>query len=355
MLADIYKNKKVLVTGDTGFKGSWLCIWLRELGAQVYGYSLPPRTPQENYVTAGLGKLIRHMDGDVRDYEKLARYVKDVGPDIAFHLAAQPLVRESYKFPRQTFETNVMGTVNFFEAVREAKTVKAAVNVTTDKCYRNNEQVQGYKEEDILGGQDPYSASKSCSEMVTFAYEKSFFTHSSCLIASARAGNVIGGGDWADDRIIPDLFRAVVAGRPLTIRHPYAVRPWQHVLEPLGGYLHLAAGLFQKKQSLAGSWNFGPLDQGHVSVLELVECIFKTLGRGTYSIETQTPQVHEAKILTLDITKAMTQLGWKPALDLQDTVAFTVEGYEADLKPDKVYQNRIGQIARYVKKSMERN
>ena len=350
MFGDIYRNKKVLVTGDTGFKGSWLCIWLRELGAEVYGYSLPPKRSQDNYVTCGLDKIIHHRDGDVRDHQQFAQYVKEVGPDIAFHLAAQPLVRESYHFPRETFETNVMGTVNFFESVRQVKSVKAAINVTTDKCYRNIENHKGYKEEDAFGGQDPYSASKSCSEMVTFAYEKSFFNHSSCLVASARAGNVIGGGDWADDRIIPDLFRAVAQGRVLSIRHPQSVRPWQHVLEPLAGYLLLASGLYQNKRSLAGAWNFGPLEQGHVTVMELVEHMLKILGRGQYTIEGQEGQVHEAQLLKLDINKAMTKLNWKPILNLPDTVRYTVEGYEAERKPGMVYQHRVEQIIKYAER-----
>lgn len=350
MFGSIYKNKKVLVTGDTGFKGSWLCIWLRHLGADVYGYSLPPQTPKDNYVTCGMSKIIHHRDGDVRDYQKFSGYFKKIRPDIAFHLAAQPLVRESYKTPRETFETNVMGTVNFFEAVRATKSVVAAVNITTDKCYRNHEGTKGYKEEDALGGQDPYSASKSCSEMVTFAYEKSFFGGSSCLVASARAGNVIGGGDWAEDRIIPDLFRAMSQGKVLSIRHPDAIRPWQHVLEPLAGYLQLAAGLFEKKKDFSGSWNFGPLPQGHVTVRELVELMFKTLGRGTYTIDAKSARVHEAKTLVLDISKAIRQLGWKPALSLKETVAYAAQGYDVELQDGKVYENRVKQITQYMEK-----
>lgn len=350
MFNGTYKGKKVLVTGDTGFKGSWLCIWLRELGAHVYGYSLPPKSPRDNYVTAGLDQLIHHMDGDVRDHKKFAKYFEDVQPDIAFHLAAQPLVRESYRYPRETFETNVMGTVNFFEAVRATKSVKAAVNVTTDKCYRNNEQMEGYKEEDPLGGRDPYSASKSCSEMVTSAYLNSFFESAVCLVASARAGNVIGGGDWAEDRIVPDLFKAVSQKKSLSIRHPHSVRPWQHVLEPLAGYLLLASSLYQEKRTSVGSWNFGPLESGHVTVLELVKEILKALGRGEYSIEVQEGHVHEARFLKLDVTKSMTHLQWKPALSFQETVIMTVEGYEAELKTGKVYQHRAQQIAQYTEK-----
>jgi CDP-glucose 4,6-dehydratase len=349
MFSDIYRNKKVLVTGDTGFKGSWLCIWLHHLGADVYGYALPPKNARDNYVTCGVNKIIHHRDGDVRDHQKFCGYFKKVKPDIAFHLAAQPLVRESYKIPRETFETNVMGTVNFFEAVRLTKSVKAAVNITTDKCYRNNEDIKGYKEEDALGGQDPYSASKSCSEMVTFAYEKSYFTHSSCSIASARAGNVIGGGDWADDRIIPDFFRAVSTGKALLVRNPDSVRPWQHVLEPLAGYLHLAAGLYQKKRNFSGSWNFGPLVNGHITVRELVEHMLETLGTGEYKIDMR-PKPQEAGILTLDISKAISYLDWKPALTLKETVAYTVEGYQVEFQSGKVYQNRVDQIIKYMDK-----
>ncbi|MDE2027052.1 MAG: CDP-glucose 4,6-dehydratase [Candidatus Omnitrophica bacterium] len=349
MFGKIYKGKRVLVTGDTGFKGSWLCIWLRELGAEVYGYALPAKNACDNYMVSGLGDMISHMEGDIRDYQKLEKYFKEVQPEIVFHLAAQSLVRESYRSPRDTFETNVMGTVNFYECLRKVKTVKAAINVTSDKCYRQMEQTSGYKEEDSLGGRDPYSASKASCEMVAQAYLKSFFENSSCLVASVRAGNVLGGGDWAQDRIIPDLFRAIGQERPLSIRCPDAVRPWQHVLEPLSGYLILAEGLYQGKRSLSGAWNLGPLIEGDRTVRQLVEQVIKTLGKGKYVIDEHSTHPYEASYLRLSIDKALTHLDWKPRLRFQEMVEFTVEGYEAK----DIYKSRVSQIQRYTRRMKE--
>ena len=346
---NIYKNKKVLLTGDTGFKGSWLAIWLKELGADVFGYALPPQREEDNFVKCNLNKIVHHLDGDIRDLKKLSDYFNQVKPDIAFHLAAQPIVLESYKNPHYTFETNVMGAVNFFETVRNTSSVKAAVNITSDKCYQNNEWVWGYRENDPMGGKDPYSASKGCSELVTSAYLNSFFSNNAhCAIASARAGNVIGGGDWAEFRIVPDFFRAIKQENKLIIRNPNAIRPWQHVLEPLSGYLLLASQLYSGGNKYSGSWNFGPLDQSNHKVAELIKAVIKYFGKGEVAFDDVSEKLHEANMLKLDISKAQWNLKWKPVLTFKDLVKFTVEGYAAEFSDNNVYEARKNQIANYI-------
>lgn len=273
----IYNGKKVLVTGHTGFKGAWLTLWLTELGADVAGYALEPPTNPSLFDTLKLADRINHNIADVRDADKLSSIVEQAKPDIVFHLAAQALVRYSYNDPKTTYETNILGTVNLLEAVRKTPGVKAVVNVTSDKCYENKEQMIGYKEDDPMGGYDPYSSSKGCSELVTAAYRKSFFGENGfdkshdVALATARAGNVIGGGDWADDRIIPDCVRALVKNESIEIRRPKATRPWQHVLEPLSGYLHLAALMYEKPNDYCMGWNFGPLDEDIIEVEEIVK------------------------------------------------------------------------------------
>ena len=351
----IYKNKKILVTGDTGFKGSWLCIWLKELGAEVYGYALPPQQKEDNFVRCGLDSLISHTDGDIRDYDLFLRYVKEVQPDIAFHLAAQPLVLESYQNPRYTFETNVIGTVNFFEAMRTVAGIKAAVNITSDKCYQNYESISGYHESDPMGGNDPYGASKGCAELVTSAYLHSFFQKDgTASIASVRAGNVIGGGDWSAHRIIPDFFRAIKEHRPIILRNPNATRPWQFVLEPLSGYLHLASLLYREGNKYSGGWNFGPsIISGH-TVEELVKTILRLYGSGSVQYETQEEKLHEASSLRLDITKAMTLLKWQPVLQFDELAQFTVDGYRDDLSDAPLYRKRILQLVEYVRLARDR-
>ncbi|TKC03489.1 CDP-glucose 4,6-dehydratase [Pedobacter cryotolerans] len=353
---NIYRGKKVLVTGHTGFKGSWLAIWLKELGAEVYGYALPPTSNMDNFVTCGLSEIINHQEGDVRDRVKLKNYFQEVQPDFAFHLAAQPLVLLSYQDPVGTFDTNLMGTVNFWEAVRATPSVKAAVNVTTDKCYDNREWVWGYRENDPMGGKDPYSASKGCSELITASYLESFFKkEGTCNIASARAGNVIGGGDWALDRIIPDYFRAYQKNEKLEIRNPHATRPWQHVLEPLSGYLNLGAELYLKGKEFSGGWNFGPEDMANYSVKELIDEILVLDSRGGYHIPENAVKLHEAVLLKLDISKAVNFLKWKPVLSFNETVEFTLKGYLNDLKLEKnVYQSRIAQINEYTTKGRQK-
>ncbi len=346
---NVYKGKKVLITGHTGFKGSWLAIWLKELGAEVYGYALAPVSDMDNFVTCNLEAKINHRVGDVRDGEGLKQYFTEVKPDFAFHLAAQPLVLASYHDPVGTFNTNLMGTVNFFEAVRATPNIKVAVNVTTDKCYENKEWVWGYRENDPMGGKDPYSASKGCSELITNSYLESFFMQKgTCNIASARAGNVIGGGDWAADRIIPDYFRALKRGERLEVRNPHATRPWQHVLEPLSGYLNLGAELLLKGKQFSGGWNFGPENGSNYSVKELIDEILSIYPRGEYTIPQELHKFHEALLLKLDISKAGNFLKWRPVLNFKETVDFTLKGYLADFDVEGVFENRVSQIDSYV-------
>ena len=353
---NIYKNKKVLITGDTGFKGSWLAIWLKELGADVYGYALPPKREEDNFVKCNLSEKIHHIDGDIRDLNKLKNYFEEVQPDFAFHLAAQPLVIDSYNDPHYTFETNLMGTVNFFETVRGTKSIKAAVNVTSDKCYQNNEWVWGYRESDPMGGKDPYSASKGCSELITHSYLHSFFQNEgSANIASARAGNVIGGGDWAEYRIVPDFFRAIKNKEKLVIRNPNATRPWQHVLEPLSGYLLLASKLYEEGNKFSGGWNFGPLDQANHKVSELIDAVIKYYGKGDVVFDDTSEKLHEAKMLKLDISKAVWNLKWKPVLTFEELVKFTVDGYGVEFSPDNNYEKRKQQIHDYIELANVKN
>lgn len=347
-----YHGKKVLITGDTGFKGSWLAIWLLEMGAEVYGYALPPYSQQDNFVVTGLDKKIEHLDGDIRDENKLKDYFKKVEPDLAFHLAAQPLVLDSYQDPKYTFETNILGTANFFEAVRDTESIKAAINVTTDKCYQNNEWVWGYRENDPMGGNDPYSASKGCSELVTNAYIQSFFKESDCNIASARAGNVIGAGDWAENRIIPDIFRAYMNNERLIIRNPFATRPWQHVMEPLSGYLLLAQKLYDNSE-FSGGWNFGPRDEINYSVKDLFEQINKFLKTDNVQFGNPGKQPYEAKLLKLDISKAVSYLKWRPVLNFRETINYTTQGYLSDIQHEDAYKKRVEIIQKYSNKAKQ--
>lgn len=341
---NLYEGKRVLITGDTGFKGSWLAIWLKELGAEVFGYALPPKRGEDNFVVSGLESKIIHRDGDIRDKESLRVFFKEVQPDITFHLAAQPLVIDSYKDPHTTLETNLMGTVNFFEAVRATSSVKVGLNITSDKCYQNNEWVWGYRENDPMGGKDPYSASKGCSELITSSYISSFFKDENTpCVASARAGNVIGAGDWAENRIVPDFFRAIEQNQSLYLRYPNATRPWQHVLEPLSGYLLLGAKLFSDGKGFSGGWNFGPLGTANKTVLELVNSMIESLKKGRVEISKDN-HLHEASLLQLDISKSESLLKWEPVLDFSLTVDFTVKGY---LATKNIYESRVSQIREY--------
>ena len=346
MFQNFYKGKKVLITGDTGFKGSWLAIWLVNMGAEVYGYALSPDTEAGNYTSCKVNTLIQHLDGDIRDGEKLKKYFKQINPDIAFHLAAQPLVIDSYNNPVYNFDVNVMGTVHFLEALRSSENTKSAVVITTDKCYKNNEWMWGYKETDHLGGKDPYSASKACTELVTESYIHSFFKNSSCSIATVRAGNVIGGGDWAANRIIPDYFRAYQNTTKLELRNPNSVRPWQHVLEPLFGYLKLGKLLYSDP-SLSGAWNFGPMDLNHVPVETLIKTLSEITGKVNYSFAEQKDKLHEATLLKLDISKAQHLLKWYPKLNLKEMLVYTSNGYLAQIEGQNILDNRIKQITDY--------
>lgn len=347
---NVYEQKTILVTGDTGFKGSWLVIWLLNLGANVIGYALKPKTEKDNYVICNLGDKITHIDGDIRDYQALLKVFLKYEPEIAFHLAAQPLVLESYKDPLYTYSTNVMGTVNFFEAVRHTPSVKVAINITSDKCYENREWIYGYREIDPMGGKDPYSASKGASEIITSSYMRSFFYQDNVAnIASARAGNVIGGGDWADNRIFPDCIRALLNNKPIVIRNPESVRPWQHVLEPLSGYLTVGSLLYTDEKKYSGAWNFGPLSKNMVSVRQVVEETIRQWGNGKYIIKNEQDNNPEAGLLHLDISKAVNKLKWCPVLDFEQTVKFSIDEYKVDgFNSKEIFNQRISHINKYV-------
>ena len=327
-----WKGKRVFLTGHTGFKGSWLTLWLKEMGAHVTGFSLPPPTSPSLFQLADVSAGITHIEGDIRDLPLLKSKMKNAEPEIVFHLAAQPLVRHSYRDPVETYSTNLMGTVNFLEALRACPEAKAAVVVTSDKCYENKEWHWGYRENEPMGGYDPYSCSKGCAELITSSYRKSFFSDkTSTQIATARAGNVIGGGDYAEDRLIPDLVRSMFERNPLEIRNPSAVRPWQHVLDPLSGYLMLAEALFKDGgQNFAEGWNFGPSDQDCTSVKYVVERFLEfSKNSAAEVIFGATSVLHEAGLLKLDTSKARNSLGWNSSLDLITALKWTSEWYLA--------------------------
>jgi CDP-glucose 4,6-dehydratase len=324
--SDFWQGRRVFVTGHTGFKGSWLSLWLQELGAKVSGYALPPPTAPSLFQLARVEQGMQSDIGDVRDGEALADAMARAQPEVVFHLAAQPLVRRSYAEPVETYSTNVMGTVNLFEAVRRTASVVAVVNVTSDKCYENREWLWGYREEEALGGRDPYSSSKACAELVTAAYRHSFFsTGEGPAVASARAGNVIGGGDWAADRLIPDMLRALNAGTAVRIRNPAAIRPWQHVLEPLSGYLTLAERLVGHGAEYVGAWNFGPTEVDAKPVGWLVQEFARLWGPDARWEMESSVQPHEAACLKLDSAKAATRLGWRARWPLDRALAAVVE------------------------------
>jgi len=331
LFGDVYRGRRVFVTGHTGFKGAWLTQWLLELGADVTGYALEPPTQPSLFDELGLSARIDHHIGDIRDLAHLREVMEAAGPEVVFHLAAQPLVRLSYETPVETFATNVMGTVNVLEAARSLPDLRAMVVVTSDKCYENRETGQAYTETDAMGGYDPYSASKGCAELVTSAYRRSFFgPGSSVRIASVRAGNVIGGGDWAQDRIVPDCVRALEAGEPIIIRNPDATRPFQHVLEPLSGYLWLGSLLWSGGPEFEGAWNFGPEEQGVVSVRHIADAMVRNWGSGSWSSpDGRSHDVHEAHLLALDISKAVERLKWHPLYEIDRTLTETLSWYRA--------------------------
>lgn len=349
-----WQGKKVFLTGHTGFKGSWLCLWLHTLGAKVTGYALDPPTEPSLFKLCSIDEFVDSVIADIRDRERLNEAMKDASPEIVIHMAAQPLVRGSYKSPVETYEINVMGTVNIFEVVRTCKSVKAVVNVTTDKCYENREWHWAYRENEPLGGYDPYSSSKACSELVTSAYRNSFFnssnyTNHGVAIASARAGNVIGGGDWAVDRLIPDCVRALLNGEKIIIRNPDAVRPWQHVLEPLSGYILLAQKLCENGPRFAEGWNFGPNEDDAKPVEWIVKRICKKWGNDTsYEID-KGEHSYEAHCLKLDCSKAKAVLGWNPKWNLEKAIDTIIEWTAAYKEHRNLKQICLEQIKEYSK------
>lgn len=349
---DVWRGKRVLLTGHTGFKGSWLSLWLKQWGAEVFGFSLPPETPSL-FLQAGLDKQINGEYGDLREPATIARVVKAFQPQVVLHLAAQPIVRLSYQDPVGTYATNVMGTVHLLEAVRHTPGIHAVTVVTSDKCYENVEWVWGYRENDRLGGHDPYSNSKACAELVAAAYRTSYFSGVDApLLATARAGNVVGGGDWAKDRLIPDAMRAFAMQQPLVIRYPAAVRPWQHVLEALNGYLVLTEGLMAGNRALAEGWNFGPLPQSFRAVEDVVQRLVALWGgQASYRAE-PVKDWHEAGLLTLDVTKAMRHLPWQPQLELDAALSLTVAWYQAvHRSPSSIADFSLKQIDDFVRQN----
>ncbi len=354
---EFYKGKRVVVTGHTGFKGAWLTLWLVKLGADVVGYSLNPPTNPNLFDTLKLNEKITHIIGDIRDLESLKGIFKRYKPNIVFHLAAQSIVRNSYIEPKLTYETNVMGTVNVLEALRTTLNEGSIIIVTSDKCYENKEWVHMYRENDPLGGYDPYSSSKGCAELVTAAYRNSYFNpdefgnNHRVALATVRAGNVIGGGDWAQDRIIPDCIRSLTNNRKISIRNPNAIRPWQFVLDPLSGYLMLGAILERNGKTFSGSWNFGPKGGEVITVKDLVSCVIEIWGKGEYVLDAN-KQPYEAKFLALDTNKALLYLGWRPIYRIHDAIKKTIEWYKEYYSNCKdIYEYSLNQIVEYNNKA----
>ncbi|MDR3287098.1 MAG: CDP-glucose 4,6-dehydratase [Prevotellaceae bacterium] len=353
-MLEFYKNKRVLITGHTGFKGSWLAIWLHQMGAQVIGFAQDAYSEKDNFVLSKIGEKIIDLRGDIRDINQIKDAFEKYQPEIVFHLAAQSLVRQSYKYATETYETNVMGSINLMEAFRACRAAKVAVMITSDKCYENKEQLTPYKEDDAMGGYDPYSSSKGAAEIAISSWRRSFmnpkdYGKHSKSIASARAGNVIGGGDWTKDRIIPDCIRAIEANAAIEIRNPKAIRPWQHVLEPLSGYLLLAQKMWENPVDYCEGWNFGPVTNSIANVWEIANQIVSNYGKGELKNIKTNDNLHEAQLLTLDIKKAQSRLNWNPRLSLKETVEFTVEWYKK-YQTLNVYDLCVNQILKYSKK-----
>ena len=351
-MVEPWKGRRVFVTGHTGFKGSWLALWLSRSGAKVRGYALDPRTKPDMFAAADVRGVVEDVRGDLLDFPKLRKSLADFEPDVVFHLAAQPLVRRSYADPVGTFSVNVLGTAHVLEAVRQAPSVKAVVCITTDKCYENREWLWPYRETDALGGYDPYSSSKACAELVTAAYRSSFWSGDpgrACrvAVATARAGNVIGGGDWSEDRLIPDLVRGFVSGDPVRIRRPHSIRPWQHVLEPLHGYLLLAEQLLAGEAQFASAFNFGPGDQDAWTVEQIATKMTSLWGNGAAWIPDAVPGDHEAGQLRLDSSKARADLKWRPRLTIESALEWTAAWYRAFTEGSDMQAFTLDQIARY--------
>ncbi|MFP4418339.1 MAG: CDP-glucose 4,6-dehydratase [Chitinivibrionales bacterium] len=337
---DIYNGKKVLITGHTGFKGSWLSLWLSRMGAAVSGYSLKPETQPNHFDLLNLA--VQSHIGDINNYSELEKFVCETKPEIIFHMAAQPLVRRSYAQPTETYETNVMGTLHVCEAARKARSVRAVVAITTDKVYENNEWVWGYREQDRLGGHDPYSASKACAEVLLSSYRKAFWNPAdynsshNTLLASVRAGNVIGGGDWSEDRLIPDIMKAAARKEVVTIRSPHAIRPWQHVLDCLSGYLLVGQKLLDGDVSAASSWNFGPDSEGALTVEQVIGKLSRQWFSVNYSVEQSSEKLHEAGYLKLDCSRARSLLMWKPVWDSDSAIGRTAQWYRDYYENDHI-------------------
>lgn len=347
-----WAGKVVLLTGHTGFKGSWLALWLQTMGAKVIGYALAAPTNPSLFVAAEVAEGMTHIESDIRDFAALSAVFTKYRPEIIIHMAAQPLVRYSYANPIETYSTNVMGTVHVLEAARLVGSVRAIVNVTSDKCYENREWAWGYRENEAMGGYDPYSNSKGCAELVASAYRSSYFnpgkfTEHRVALASARAGNVIGGGDWAEDRLIPDIMRAILQGKPVNIRNPHAIRPWQHVLEPLSGYLLLAQKLYQEGAAYAEGWNFGPSDADAKPVQWIVENLTQAWGDGAAWVLDGGEHPHEAHYLKLDCSKAKARLDWQPKWRLEDALDNIVVWHKAYQENEKMREITLKQIADY--------
>ena len=352
MNPDFWGGKRVFLTGHTGFKGSWLSLWLQRMGAEVTGYALLPPTNPSLFNVARVGEGMHSIISDIRNFDELSTAISACRPEIVFHMAAQPLVRYSYSNPAETYATNVMGTVNLLEAIRQTTGIKAVVNITTDKCYENREWIWGYREHEPMGGLDPYSSSKACSELITGAYRASYFSPNKhgqhgVAIASARAGNVIGGGDWATDRLIPDILHAIEAGTSIKIRNPRAIRPWQHVLEPLCGYLTLAEALFKDGSRYSEGWNFGPSDEDAKPVEWIVDFLVRSCGNGVTWSKDVGEHPHEALHLKLDISKARAMLNWAPRWNLNTTLEKVVAWHRAHRDGVDLNAFTLNQIKQY--------
>ena len=344
-----WKNKRVFITGHTGFKGSWLSLWLQTLGAEVKGFALEPPSSPALFDVAIVAEGMESTLGDIREADSVASSMRDFNPDILIHMAAQPLVKLSYREPVQTYATNVMGTVHVLEAARRCSNLRCIVNVTTDKCYENREWEWGYRESEPMGGHDPYSNSKGCAELVTSSYRKSFFnTPESPALASARAGNVIGGGDWAEDRLIPDILRAFESNELVTVRNPDSTRPWQHVLEPLSGYLVLAQQLWQNGSSVAEGWNFGPREEDARAVNWILDHMVESWGEQAGWTLDEKVHAHEAKFLKLDISKAHNRLQWSPSWGLETTLVKIISWHKAWMAGEDMQERCINEINQYM-------
>ena len=344
---DIFRGRSILITGHTGFKGSWLALWLHRLGARITGIALDPVNQMDAFNAMGISEISDDIRQDISDFQGLLSHIRNARPEIVFHLAAQSLVLKSYNEPLYTFNTNITGTANVLEACRQAGSVKVIIVITTDKVYENNGSGEAFTESDRLGGDDPYSASKAAAEVVTRAYRASFLNAVDIAAATVRAGNVIGGGDWAENRIVPDCVRALTTGMPVEIRNPAAVRPWQHVLEPLGGYLLLAGKMLERSKELNEAWNFGPGYEGNKTVREVVEEFISNWGEGSIIFNTKNSLFHEAEMLSLNTDKARIRLGWSPLLSFEESVKMTAEWYKAQIVGKNMRDFSMDQIKHY--------